>query len=249
MFGKYKTVSLCTVLFVSQLAAQIIEISTLQELFDHVPVDSQKTTIIFCDLDNTLVMPDFECGLGSDAWFSHHAKRIAQELAIDISKVYKTMLPIYYDVNLVNQYTLRPVENGTVALLKEMQQRFDHVVGLTARSYPLIDSTIQLLQDIDIDFMRSAIATEKNIEHSEGRYLAGIGFCGWEKKSVVMDLILTETGYTCDRIVMIDDKAHYLDDIEQMLALKYPDVEFIGIHYTYLAEHVQEYQPSYVKNR
>lgn len=255
VFKKYKKLSFLvlffvghlTGVFVNSLKGTIKEVKTLQEVFLHIPLS--KKTMIVCDLDNTLIMPEYECGLGSDAWFSFHAKRISQELNIDILKVYQSILPLYYDINLAKQYNIKPIEADTVVLFHEMQRVADRVIGLTARSYPLVTKTVQLLKNASIDFTLTEIITDKNIEHQEGCYFSGIGFCGWEKKSVVLDFILKETGYVCDVIIMIDDKINYLYDVEQMLKVHYPDIEFIGLHYTYLKDHVAAYKPLYLQHR
>ncbi len=234
--------------FSSFLYAEIIELHSVSDVLSHVP-SSEKVLAIF-DIDNTLVMTDNECGLGSDGWLSFHAQRISKDHGVSLSEAYNLLLPVYYDINLTKDFSLRPVEwDETLSLLYALQENVDAVIGLTARSYPIVNRTIDLLKNIGIEFNHSSIKTDDTIQHDHGCYASGIGFCGYAKKSFVLDLILKETGYTCDTIIMVDDKVHYLKDVEEMLKKNYPHVRFVGIHYVHLKDFVEKYTPAYLNHQ
>ncbi len=165
-------------------------------------------------------------------------KGIASGLEFNASK--QTLLPLYFDI--IHSIDFIPVELITIHMIQELQKAGVIVMGLTARSIAIIDRTIAQLRALGIDLSHAALWHEPIMHdcHLPYCYKNGILFCDGNDKGVILDQVLTRLNYTPTKIVVIDDKEKHLHAIARVLG---PEIEFVGIRYSYLDEKVRNFDP------
>lgn len=201
--------------------------------------DCHKNTIVVLDIDNTIAIQGhpFEM-FGGDMWVSHEISKLIND-DMNPQEAFMQISPLYF--KLINFVELRPVEETTVAIIKQLQEAGVTVIACTIRSIEVSDRTIEQLKAIGIDFACSAFGYEELLGHDPRFcYKNGIIFCCGGDKGATLQHVLKYFEHTPKKVIVIDDKEKYLHQIKQVL---HPDVEFIGIRYGHLDEKVANYDP------
>lgn len=211
---------------------------------------AQRPLIIF-DLDNTIMEPFSEDERGSDQWFCAMLQATKQ-LCGNFKMAVEHIFPLYADL----QQTLRvkPVEAETVQLIEELRENGITVIGLTARSFPLVNCTREQLRSIGVTFSHRELvfiptAFADDLV-SPAQFTNGIMFCGLNDKGCALKALLkvftqqtvlsdeTQTPY--DSLIFIDDKKSSLLSVQE--AAQELGIPFIGLRYGYLDEKVQAFR-------
>ncbi|MBI1862444.1 MAG: DUF2608 domain-containing protein [Deltaproteobacteria bacterium] len=198
-----------TVLMAAALA--ITAQATIRETNSLRDVANAATTGSFVafDLDNTLIEPIQT--LGSDQWFEH----ISKQLGIDGA------IALWSKVQLKTQ--VRPVEQTTSSIVREIQDRGVPVIGLTARPLTVAEATLQQLASVGIDLSRTTpifddLAFPGHLENAQ--YTQGIIFAGKNQKGDMIVRFLDRTGLHPSVIVFADDKPKHTASVDSALTAK-----------------------------
>jgi hypothetical protein len=197
--------------------AEIIEIEEFKRILDY----TSPETLVLLDIDNTLLEPIAENQVGSDQWFTQIIKEITPvQAAIDCycSTVLQTPMTI--------------VESTIPDILKHIQQQ-TVVLGFTMRSIILAPRTVDQLKQNSISLGSRYQNRGFMLETKYPIMLyENIIFCQGYKNSKALFAVLDAYDICPKMILMIDDKRHYLEDIERGCIFR--GIKFIGLCYGYL---------------
>jgi len=208
--------------------AEVHEIASLYEVYDYIPCDA--ATMIFSDIDNTLLQPD--TWYGSDAWF---LQKLAEEKAVgnDSSEALDRIVQEY---NRFHKEEMVPqlVEHEADVLISQLRTSGIPVYAVTARNVELVDATYNQLKSL-----RLALTTTPSawLLYDDNVYVAyGVVFSGYVRKSdallAFLDAILDTRP---EHIIFIDDKHHNVADIDA--ACKQRGIKVDALRYSYCDAH------------
>lgn len=199
------------------------------------PEDFNNKTIIVLDIDNTIAQPARL--IGSEEWVVHMMNTFAP-LHLDTQTRFNSIAPLYYDV--IHAVDFIPVEAITLDIIAQLQQSGVIVIGLTARSFEIMDRTIEQLYDIGIDLSHASLWREDIWHDCHLTYChkGGIIFCNGNDKGKVLTAVFDRLGYCPCKIIAVDDKERHLKAIAKAID---PCIEFIGIRYGNLDEKVRNF--------
>lgn len=209
--------------------AKIIETA---HIADVMPLIDNETWFLV-DIDNTL----FEAAqaLGHANWFyDEMQKKMRQGMTRE--EALRACYPGWIKTQKVCK--VKPLEDNFVASLIDLQNRGVVIMGLTHRWPSVADSTIHQVASLGFDFSKTA-PSQETFTVPAGHptlYKQGILFvCDYNKKSDVFLPFLILINQKPKKVVFIDDKRKYVEELE--VALEQQGIEYIGIHYTAI-EHV-----------
>jgi hypothetical protein len=188
----------------------------------------QPKPILFCDLDNTLIMglgyrpknPQMRIsGYGSDIWFSAQEKRIKESPNYS-PELFMMLLAEYHAI--VPHLTQTTTEACVPEQLSRLKAMGIPIFGLTARAPCLAEATHHELNKLGIEF-------------SKGKTMDGIIFCDGQSKSKRMeDFSQTEFGrqafFGKQSVLFVDDKESHCAAMKKFLHEK--NMNGIIAHYT-----------------
>lgn len=216
------------------LVATIIEAPNFKDLNNYVT----PNTLVILDIDDTLLIPTQS--LGTDVWFRHrwNQYKVAGESASD---ALEKALAEWEGIRQLTQVKI--VEEGTAAIIKNLQDKQITVMGLTTQGLALATCTIHNLASLDIILAKTAPSKDDYyFMNGEGvLYRQGILFTSGTVKGVALVNYLDHINYRPKRIVFINDKATHLRDVEEVVTGR--NIEFIGLRYAYSDERVNAFKP------
>ena len=219
------------------LDAKIIEIKNISEVSNYA---KDENTLVVLDIDNTILEPDNNDGYGSDQWFSALVKNKTDKGFNTISAI-EMALPKYFKAH--KTIKVKPVEeNETLKIIKQLQNQKIPVMALTARSFPMIDTTFRQFKKMNIDLTQTALSNQTiNFKKFKfpAKYNKGILFIGNNNKGKLLKTYLSTVSFEPSKIVMIDDKEHHLKKIET--EFKGTKTSFIGLRYAFLDAKVKNF--------
>ena len=228
MFKKL-LISLC--LLPVLLLGLTVESDRFDRLFEH----ADARTIVFCDLDNTL----FESStyLGSVAWRNHirnkgKAAGLDAKQTEDVLDKFWSFVQPFVSVRLVDQ-------NAPEVIQKLRGDKVLFVI-LTARDHYEKEHTLKQLESLNVALPQDEESRSLSLP-SPALYDHGILFCGENSKGAVVRAFLEEMGLQPDRIVLIDDLAKQLADVEGVVKEK--EIEFVGIRFSGADARVKAFDP------
>lgn len=224
-------------LLFTTLFAPILEHHTMHNVQKHIKAANAATTLLVFDLDNTLIEPH---GLiGSDQWFTHMMGNHPHIHYLDAAQ---KVVPLYHEIR--KKIPVKLVEDISADIIRTAQERGFRAVGLTLQGEGLSDATIARLQEVSIHFKHSfplSRTQHLNLPHP-CLYKEGIVFCsGKNDKGSALIALLKESAYKPLTIIFVDDKEHHLQAVEKALHEHMPDIQFIGIRYSYLDEKINNF--------
>ncbi len=227
---QYLSVVFCFLACYAQ--AVIIEADSIHDIRNHI---DPETLVIF-DIDNTLMEPSQT--LGSDQWFyhrigEHKAKGMDQQSALEKS------LSEWMSVQSITK--VKVVEEGTVELIKRLQDEGYTVMGLTTRGLGLSTRTIFQLESLHINLSVTAPTHEEVffINNHGVLFRGGILFTAGTHKGLALAKFLHLIEKAPENIVFINDKWSNIREVE-VICEKY-QVPFIGLRYSYVDEKVANF--------
>lgn len=205
------------------LSSAILEITTMQDVFQHV----EEGTLVVFDIDNTLL----ECGqtLGSDQWFCFQLKSL-QDQGWEKEKALEHVLSIWTDIQ--HHTTLRPVELHTVKVVHNLQQAGYPLIALTTRGEDVADATMKNLYASNLDLRQTSPLKENSlltVDGEETLYREGVLFTNNGHKGKALWAFLQRAQIKPRKIVFINDKHSHLLPVEETSQLY--GVDFVGLRY------------------
>ena len=217
------------------LSAKIVESRNISDVLGYIHED----TLMIYDIDNTLAKENTESGWGGDQWVYALVNQFIEH-GLTPSKAWDIALPIYFSAQHSKGFGLVPIEDQTISVFKESQQKADKVIALTARSYPLIQLTVNFLHAIDIDFRDNGFEEEFVFDEVPSKYTHGMFFCGHGDKGQALLQLFHRIDYAPKKVVFIDDKMKNIKAVER--AVEGLGIEFVGIHYLFLEEEIKNFK-------
>lgn len=226
-----------TLILSTTLFAPIFEYRTMHQLQEHINAANAATTLLVFDLDNTLIEP---YGLiGSDQWFTHMMSNHPHIHYLDAAQ---KIVPLYHEIR--KRVPVQLVEVVSADIIRAAQERGFRAIGLTLQSEGLANATIECLHKVGIRFTQSSLLPTAHHLKLPHRCLhkEGIVFCsGKNNKGAALIAALKESGSTPSTIIFVDDKEHHLQVVKKALHEQMPDIQFIGIRYSYLDEKINNF--------
>lgn len=214
--------------------AEIVEIQEMKEIL---PQIDQDTLVVF-DLDNTIMEP--KQALGSEQWFSSLIqKNMSSGMSYD--EAVSDALPTYLHVHMLSQ--MQAVEPQTPELIKNLQDRKIRVIGLTARSLPLVKRTHEQLQSIGVDMAKTSpmqASAEFRIDYP-AHFKDGVCFSGNNNKGKALAKLLSVMRLSPKKIVFVDDKRSHVEHVSQVF--ENTSISLIGFRYGGTDEKVRTFDP------
>lgn len=216
----------------SLLLGKLIEAESLEEIIKHLSYNS----LVFCDLDNTLIMANQH--FGSVQWGDHYINKLIetgespQRAEEYVHHLWMTILP---------SLPMRLVDPDAPQIIQNIRNSGIQVLGLTARFPYEAPYTHPQLQKFGIQFDHPYSDHEIPVDYP-ALYEKGILFSGTRnKKSEVLINFLKRFHLFPKKIIFIDDKWSHVKDLESALAPF--NIEFVGIRLSKADKHVNEYDP------
>jgi orotate phosphoribosyltransferase len=207
------------------LFSKIIETAHFHEILAH----ANENTLILLDIDDTiLITPQM---LGTDEWLKHQTQE-RKKAGIDPSLAFAQSLAEWEVIRHLTHMEL--VEPGTDAIIHSLQAQGFQVMGLTMQGVTLATRTAQQLKTHHLDLSLNAPHPENHclkINRQNVFYVDGILYTGGVSKADAFFALCDKIGYTPQRILLIDDKASHLKDLE--VAAEKKQIEFLGLRYAF----------------
>ena len=209
-----------------------------------------KKSVAIKDIDETLMIAtgydsvERQLALGSSAWFNGMVHQLPPREAADYHQRFFALLTYYFEIQPHVNYAL--TEPCVPAELNALKQNNIAVLGLTARSAPIAEITVQHLERQGIQFThendeRIVLDVQKHAGGTSPIYYKGIIFCAGLPKDECLDAFLkTPVGATLfanvKRVSFMDDQRKYCDSMHRHLRHKgfFPVVT----HYTHAEENI-----------
>lgn len=224
------------------LHAKIITASSIDEVSHLITSDSW----FIVDLDNTVF--EGKSAVCHGSWFldlmNDNIKQgmSKKEAITEAAKSWDTVQ---------QKCEVKPVEPQMITLLRDLQKRGVVVMALTHRLPSVIDTTLRQLESIDIDFQKTAPASQSEMlipplsdpeRKGPSRYRQGVLFVGLNQdKGDVLTQFLKIVNLTPKKIIFIDDSKGNVEHVEK--TLQKTSIEQINIHYTAVKEKSTVYSP------
>ena len=198
----------------------IIESDNLEDVFTY----ADKDSIVAFDIDDTIA----ELPLGLAQWIEYRFFEL-QKMGFDKKEAYEIVLPMFFTIN--NFVKLVPIGNSP-NIVYELQKKDIPVIGLTNRSIPMIERTIDQLESIDIDFsLNSTFQNNMKLSATHmGAFCQDIVFAGFNDKGKMLFLLFKKTGFYPKKIIFVDDRLEQIEAVEKK-AIEH-NIEFIGIRFS-----------------
>jgi len=215
----------------------VMQSKSIESVLKH--IDNDKTLVLL-DIDNTIFEP--VDGRGSQQWVTTLIKH-AHSLGLDSMQAHDALAELFFDIQM--SAAVQAVEQSVISMIKNLQEQTIPVVGLTARSHPIVQRTIDQLSSISIDLSHTSLRLIKAWETAhllypeQAAYTNGVVFSGFNPKGDLLTTLLQHTGFVPEKIIFVDDQIKYLASVEKSAAEL--NIPFIGIHYTYLDEKVRNF--------
>lgn len=206
----------------------IAEIYVLSELFSFITHD----TVIFVDLDNTLIMPSDQSALGSDQWF-HAMINHFVNCGLPSSSVMQRVIQMRND--LFNHINFKSVEETTSLVFKTLRNHDIPCFIFTSRGSSVVDVTEDHLRSLLLDVALNLDFVICRQEHRAAYFKNGVIYCGGLDKGMVLRAFLEKYDVKKKRILCIDDNLKNLQAVDQWLVQS--EFQFMGLQYTFLSEY------------
>jgi hypothetical protein len=199
-------------------------------------INPANSTLVIFDLDNTLVHPEIE--LGSDEWFCHKIAQKKEEGFDDLTAIYYVLPLLFYAQFNID---LEPTEIGIPELIQYLIDNGIAVMALSTRSLPIVERTLEQLDNIDIHFCMPDVEPHDLIipMHHPCFYKDGILFAGNNDKGEALHCFFEMMNYHPEAVIFIDDKLKYLLSVQKSLE-KY-QIPFVGIRYSGCDDRVKNF--------
>lgn len=227
------------ILFISCISSVGMEAKIIETQFidDVVPLIDEDTWFLV-DLDNCMF--EGAQALGHANWFYDELQQRMQK-GMSREEAIRDAYPIWIKTQKLCK--VKPLETNFVPALITLQAKGVVIMGLTHRQPSVADSTIQQVNSLGFDFLKTAPSKEifSVRAPTPTLYSQGVLFVGdYNKKNDVFEPFLSLLDRKPKKIVFIDDKRKNVEELERLTNY---GIEYIGVHYTAI-EHAE---PVYVR--
>ena len=201
-------------------------------------LNSFSKSLIFIDIDNTLITPTTD--LGSDHFFDWQIDMIEKKDSLALSNSKTNMLEILF--KLWNYIDYRLCDNDiNLVLEKLIQKEKSDLVLCTARSVETQNITFKSLEQFNIpQYLSTKLLDNILIEQNNLNFKIkdGIIYCNGKNKGQIIELIIKNISKFYNYIILIDDKLSNLDKF-----MKHNNQSnIIAIHYTGMDNIVNQFR-------
>ena len=192
----------------------IIEHKHIEEVLPYIESlkDHQDTLVLF-DLDDVLVNPKGQ--LGSFRWWEKRLNEL-QQSGVPLEKALAQLDNFFVKVQPHLSYAL--IEPSTQSIFERIQKTGVTIMGLTGRPEGSDLLTHKQLGDLGVRFESAS----------------SIVYCNGGCKGKYLQEALTRSSFKPKRIIFIDDVLKNITAVQEMLQKTYPDIDFLGVHYTHV---------------
>ena len=197
-----------------------------------------KGAVVLLDIDNNVAKTQQQ--LASDQWFRW---RISQGKKAGES--FEAALDDW--TMLMFKTKMEPAEPEVAATVKEIQRRAT-TIAVTSRGMRLGTRTVTQLEEIGVDFTKSAPTQQEifwprgfngNAEHV--LYEKGILFSAGQNKGLAMKKLFAKLSMKPSKVIFADDSLAHVEHVRQ--ACTELDIPFVGFHNIGLQDWVKELDP------
>jgi len=211
--------------------SEIIDSTTIEVAREYM----QDVDLVVFDIDNTIMEAEYpeEANCQWCDWVQEQLRAKGYSKA----EAFQKMIRGYLIFN--EQAKVRAVEDSTVDFIVAIQQKGIPVIAITGRPDSMEQVTVRNLAYIGVDFSKMFPNTDIRLTNGT-HFIKGIIYNneqGDPEKGASLKLFLNELGINHKKIVMIDDRKHCLESVQQHL----PDVTVIGIRYGRCDERFQNF--------
>lgn len=211
---------------------KIIETDDLQDLHQHLTPE----TIVFFDLDNTLLEPCQH--FGTVQWGEYYYKKLMDdgEPPESAEKIAQSMWGKY-----LPNAELRLLDPQSPSVISQLRQKGHLVLALTARYPDEAYYTHPQLQRLGFEFDRR-FGDQTVPLPFPALFENGVLFASTlNTKGSALIALLERVNLKPKKILFIDDKLSHVEDLESTLAPL--DIDFVGIRYSKADNRVNSFDP------
>ncbi len=222
----------------SLVSPMVIETDQVDDVIAHV---DQKSWFVV-DLDNTLFQA--KRALGHVDWLQAEVKKNVDR-GLSKEEAFHSIYPIWKKTQ--GEVEVQPVDQKLIEAIKRFQEREIVVMGLTHRQLFIVPETLRQIESLGIDLLVSAPSKEElTFEANQpARYTQGVLFVDdFNTKDEVFRLFMERIGVKPEKVVFIDDKRKNVEELAQ--AMEEEGIEYVGVHYTAVANGEPIYSPAKV---
>ncbi len=172
--------------------------------------------LLILDLDNTVFRE--QQLLGTDEWYEHALNQLTQK-GMSRKQASQHLGPVNKAIKSVSK--MRLMEEGLPEVLRELQSRRIHVLGLTSRHPQLSETTILHLKELGIDFHVSGFpeVSAQSVPglHNAFLFTNGIAFTDGAPKGMVLRFLLDEAKVRPQQVIAVDDRIHHIHSFVESL--------------------------------
>lgn len=246
MFTNLRMLTLYAFFLSHFLYGEILETPHFKEILNHI----RPNSLIVLDIDDTLLIP---CQtLGTDVWFIDRYRSLENE---GLSRAGALNQAILEWLAIRHITEVKIVEEGSQQVIRDLQNRGVHLMGLTTQGLELAPCTSHQLKTLGIDLSRTAPGSSKDIYFSTDNhsltlqqgvlYRNGIIFSSGTPKGPALAKVLSESGFHPEHVIFINDKHTHLVDVET--TIEQLNIPFTGLRYSYSDERIKNYNPAIAK--
>ena len=221
------------IMMISSCAESIYEVTSMQEVYQYLPDDTDY--MLICDIDNTLIHPTTD--YGSDQWFSYQVlceKECGYSHKKAVQRVLAEFIRFHHEDAVV-----QAIEDATIALLTHVHNNKIPVYAITSRSLPLVEPTHNQLYATGI-----VLTPDKTcyfVYEPEPMYFSGgVVFSSNHSKYDAMHLLIDNVcSELPNHIVFIDDKRKHVENVVN--ACHERGIPVTGIRYGYCDQFIEQF--------
>lgn len=227
---------LCAVLNTSAFERNaIIDSSTIDPIFNQLGVFD----FIVFDLDNTVMEAEYP--EEANCQWCDVAENRLQAKGFSKAEAFKKMVAGYLHFN--EQAKMVATEECVITFIREAQNRGIPVIAITGRPDMMRDVTVKHLFSIGVSFLRGHFKGYDFVQANGTHFIDGIiynGYAGLPQKGESLALFLKTMGLAPKNIVMIDDRGHCIESVQNHL----PNINVIGLRYAKCDERFKNFKPT-----
>lgn len=224
--------------FPTFMFGMVFESSSFDNILNYV----EEGTILFCDLDNTLVEAQSQLGTADSG--IHLVKKLISE-----GKTPEEALKIEHNcwMTIMPQIKMKSVDQEAPSIIKKLQQQGTMVLGLTARHPEEYSHSLEHVLSIGVD-MRVGMPLGEGphvLYGTTALYQDGIIFCGNHTKGTALKAFLKHADLNPKKIIFIDDKWANVKDVKK--ACKKLRIKYVGIRFNKADEKLAKLDPRIIE--
>jgi len=205
--------------------------------FEEIRQFARPDTLLVLDIDNTLICS--KQAFGGDGWFWTQLEKAKKEGAA-AQQAKDKVLTLWFQVQEILE--VKPVEEKTPFIIKELQTKKIPMIALTTRGGPVVWSTLRQLSSCDIDLTLTRPYNGNFIveEIPQACFRDGILFSDNQQKGKVLMAFLKQCQIKPACIVFINDKLSHLKEVEG--SVEAAGIQFVGLRYSFLDDSVAHFR-------